>query len=155
MNWIIRNKKKLKYHTNLNELLSSEWIDLDNYNWFLSDIELTFFEQNTLLDINQEYFKLSSEEFKLFVKSESQVIWGIISAIKKNEEIIFDSNNLPFADGNSNLWENDNLQIENSVLEIIAWDSSYTILKFLDENLSKKFKESFDEAIELDKYKFK
>jgi len=155
MNWIIRNTKKLKFHTNLNMLLAAEWIDVANYNWFMSDIELTFFEQNTLLDSNQEYFQLSGSEFKLFVESKSQVIWGVISAINKNEEIIFDKNNLPFADGNGDLWENSKLQIENSILEIIAWDSSYTILKFRDETLSRRFKENFDEAIELDKYKFK
>ncbi len=37
-------------------------------------------------------------------------------------------------------------------MEIIAWDSSYTIIKFTEKAMSDKFKEYFDEAIELEIY---
>ncbi len=49
--------------------------------------------------------------------------------------------------------ENGNLQVKNSKVEIIAWDSSFTIVKFTEKKISDKFKEYFDEAIELEKYK--
>mgnify|MGYP004271290885 FL=1 len=40
-------------------------------------------------------------------------------------------------------------------MEIIAWDSSYTIVKFTEKGMSDRFKAYFDEAIELEKYKWK
>lgn len=46
-----------------------------------------------------------------------------------------------------------NLKWLISDLEIIAWDSSYTIVKFAEKIMSDIFKEYFDEEIELEKYK--
>ena len=42
------------------------------------------------------------------------------------------------------IWKNGNLQVENSKIEIIAWDSSYTIVKFSEKKMSDKFKEYFE-----------
>jgi len=50
---------------------------------------------------------------------------------------------LPFVDGNELVWKNNHLQVKNSEIEIIAFDSSYTIVKF---------KTYFDEVIELDNF---
>lgn len=47
-----------------------------------------------------------------------------------------------------------NLKLKTQFFEITAWDSSYRIMKFKDAEISEKFKIHFDEAIELDKYKF-
>ena len=62
---------------------------------------------------------------------------------------------MPFAEGNEQIWKNGTLQVKNSLIEIIAWESSYTIVKFTDNKMSDKFKEYFQEAIELEKYKWK
>jgi hypothetical protein len=47
---------------------------------------------------------------------------------------------------------NNIFQIINSEIEIIAFDSSYTIVKFKNKLLSDKFKMFFEEAIELEKF---
>ena len=155
MNWIIRSTKKLHCHTNLNNLLDSSWIDISEFNWLVSDLDLVNFSKRTLpIDMRENYSILSSENFKELIESNAQIIWGVISAVSKNTHINIDENDLPFVEGNDLVWENGNLQVNNSEIEIIAFDSSYTIVKFKNQSLSEKFKKHFDEAIELDKYKF-
>lgn len=88
-------------------------------------------------------------------KTDAQIVWGAFSAIDRDVDIIVTEDILPFAEGVEEIWENGNLQVKHSEIEIIAWDSSYTIVKFTDEKLSKKFREYFDEAIELEMYTWK
>ena len=83
------------------------------------------------------------------------IVWGAFSGIDKNLEIEITEEVLPLCEGVPEIWKNGNFQVEESEIEIIAWDSGYTIVKFKDEELSNKFKEYFDEAIELEKYKWK
>ena len=154
MNWIIRDTKKLYCHTNLNNLLNS-WIDISEFEWVLSDLDVINFTKKKLpIDFNKSFSVITSDNFKKIIETDIQIVWGVISAINKSENPKFDKINTPFVEGNDNVWINDNFQVENAIFEITAWDSSYTIIKFKDPELSKKFKLYFDEAIELDKYKF-
>ena len=154
MNWIIRDTKKLYCHTNLNNLLNS-WIDISEFEWILSDLDVINFTKKKLpIDFNKSFSVITSDDFKKIIETDIQIVWGVISAINKSENPKFDKNNSPFVEGNDNIWINDNFQVENAIFEITAWDSSYTIIKFKDPEFSKKFKLYFDEAIELDKYKF-
>jgi hypothetical protein len=151
MNWIIQHTEKLEFHTNLKELLKPILTDIKDFNWVISDFD---FISDKSLPINYEhdFFVLSSDEFEEILKSEMQLIWGVVSGFPKDQKIILDENDLPYAEGNDLIWENENFQLQNSVIEIIAFDSSYSIIKFKDEKLSNQFKAYFDEAIELDKF---
>jgi hypothetical protein len=106
------------------------------------------------LPINQEkeWFLISAREMNMIRKTDTQIIWGVFSGIDKSIEITPDQLELPFAEGNEAMWKNGNLQLKNSKIEIIAWDSSLTIVKFTDKEMSMKFKEYFQEAIELENY---
>ena len=141
-------------HTNLNNLLNS-WIDISEFEWVLSDLDVINFTKKKLpINFKNSFSVITSDDFKKIIETDIQIVWGVISAINKSENPKFDKNNSPFVEGNDNVWINDNFQVENAIFEITAWDSSYTIIKFKDSELSKKFKLHFDEAIELDKYKF-
>lgn len=154
IDWLIRSTKQLEFHTNLNKLFKGGWINIENYNWFLSDIDyITSIKDGFPLNLQDEYFILTSDDFKIVAESDTQVIWGTISAIPKHLDPEYDIENLPFVEGNDNVWQNGKLQIKNSMLEIIAFDSGYTILKFKDPVMSEKFKGAFNEAIPLEKYK--
>lgn len=151
MNWIIQKTEKLEFHTDLKELLKPILKEIESYNWVISDFE---FISEKILPINhgEDFFILSNQEFNEVINSNSQFIWGVISGFQKDEQIKIDEKKLPYSDGNNLVWENENFQIPNSVIEIIAFDSSYTIIKFTDKNLSDKFKNYFNEAIELEKF---
>ena len=152
MNWIIGNTDKLEFHTNLTELLHPIFEDLKNCNWVLSDLDFIAHEEISI-EFGEDYYILNEKEFEKLAKARVQIIWGVISGIPKNETIELNKNNLPYVDGNDDVWKDGNFQLPNSLIEIIAFDSSYTIIKFKNSNLSEKFKKYFDEAIQLEDYK--
>lgn len=153
MNWIIKSTQKLYCHTNLNNLLNS-WIDISEFNWVMSDLDVINFSKEKLpIDFRENYSIVSPENFKRIIETDIQIIWGVISAVRKSEIPKLDKKYFPYVEGNNQVWENDKFQVENAEFEITAWDSSYTIVKFKDSELSKKFKAAFDEVIELEKFK--
>ncbi|WP_374462294.1 hypothetical protein [Chryseobacterium sp.] len=152
MNWIIRSTKKVKFHTNLHEVLMPIWNYLVTYNWILTDLE--FIPNGQPIPINYEYdfFILSHQQFEQLYKNSPQIIWGIISAVPDNIEPDASLISKLSAE-NSIIWEPDQFLIPESILEIVAFDSGYTLMKFKDKNLSDTFKEYFQEqAIDLQKF---
>ena len=150
MNWILEKSNKLDFHTNLAKILEPLKINFKNYKWVFNDID---FMSDDILPINldDDYFILNDLELNKILDVHTQFIWGIISAVPLDEEVILLSNDLPFIEGNDSIWNNNIFQIINSEIEIIAFDSSYTIVKFKNKLLSDKFKMFYEEAIELEK----
>lgn len=156
MNWIIRNTSKLRYHTNLSILLEPIKDDIKDLKWLISDLDINTCEMEKLpINDKKDWFLISSLEMKTICKTDTQIVWGAFSGIDKSADLKIDQIELPYSEGNSKIWKNGNLQIENSKIEIIAWDSAYTIVKFTEKKMSDKFKKYFDEAIELENYKWK
>lgn len=154
MNWIIRNTSKLKFHTNLKVLLMPIENEIKNLKWLISDLEINTSEMEKLpINHQKDWFLISATEMNIIRDTDTQIIWGAFSGIPNNQEIEPNQIDLPFAEGNELIWKNGNLQVVNSKIEIIAWDSSYTIVKFADNEMSDKFKKYFQEAIELENYK--
>ena len=140
----------------MNVLLKPIDKDIQNLKWLISDLEINTSEMEKLpINHEKDWFLISAQEMKKICKTDTQIVWGAFSGIDKNAELKTDRIELPYADGNGEIWKNGNLQVENSIIEIIAWDSSYTIVKFTEKKMSDKFKEYFDEAIELENYKWK
>lgn len=158
MNWVIKSTKKIGRHTDLSTLLNKDWIEIKNYNWFLSDLDIINFDdyegKSIPIDFREEFQLPNTEIFTEISKANIQIIWGVISAVK-NEIPEFNPIKLPYVEGNDKIWNDNYFQIPNSLFEITAWDSSYTIIKFRDKNLSKKFKNCFPEAILLSEFKLK
>jgi len=64
-----------------------------------------------------------------------QFVWGVLSAFPKGTTPILSGE--PFADGNDELWsDNPKKQMENSLFEIVCWDSSATLFIGLDTVLA-------------------
>ena len=154
MNWIIRNTSKLKFHTNFDVLLRPIENEIERFNWLVNDLEINTSEMQKLpINHDKDWFLINSDQMNTLRRTDTQIIWGAFSAIDKKLQFEVTDEKLPYAEGVSEIWKNGNLQVEESEIEIIAWDSGYTIIKFTDEKLSDKFREYFDEAIELEKYK--
>ncbi|MGH1518186.1 hypothetical protein [Chryseobacterium sp. JK1] len=151
MNWIIRSTKKVKFHTNLHEVLKPIWNDLAVYKWILTDLDFIS-DQPLPINFDEDYFVLDHPEFEQLYKSNTQIIWGILSAVPNNIEPDTSACSTLSAE-DTNVWEPDHFLIQGSMLEIIAFDSGYTIVKFKDQSLSDKFKDYFQEqAVDLQKF---
>ena len=125
MNWIIRNTDKLKFHTNLEVLLKPIENNIKELRWLISDLEINTSEMEKLpINHKKSWFLISSIEMNIIRQNNVQIIWGIFSGIRNNIEVKPDLIELPFAEENDKIWKNGNLKIENSIIEIIAWDSS-------------------------------
>jgi hypothetical protein len=59
----------------------------------------------------------------------------------------------PFADGNESLWT-PGVKIQHALadVEIVCWDSTATMFLTRDEDLTRRFREFFAEAIDLDEF---
>ena len=121
--------------------------------WLFSDLN---FITNNLphlsINFDRDYFILTSGDFQKIADQDVQIIWGALLAVPKNEEIQVDEQDLPMVEGNNNIWRNGHMQLDNAEIEIDCFDSSYTIMKFKSEEMSRAFKDYFSEAIELEKF---
>ena len=152
MNWVIQHSNKIKYHTDLYEILKPIWSELLNFKWIIKDVDFMTASEIPL-NFEKDFFVLNKNEFEKLMNSDTQIIWGVISAVK-NEQIIDENEISKISAEDLDVWENDKFLIHESYLEIIAFDSGYTILKFKDKSLSEKFKSYFEkDAIELQKIK--
>ncbi|WDF81018.1 hypothetical protein PQ469_13490 [Mucilaginibacter sp. KACC 22773] len=157
MNWIIRRCVRLSGHTYLNEVLLPILEDLEQFNWLISDLEYNTSGSVEALALpvnhDEDYFLLSENEFQRLLAADLQIYWGVILGIPGSFEPAIDENNLPFAEGNPLIWKNGNIQHPNAEIEIVCYDSGYTIVKFRDPYLSGKFGSYFTEAIDLERFK--
>jgi len=155
MNWILRKSNKFDYHTNLTEIVRPIFDDIADLNWLVADLEYSGFDGSYLpINMDDDYFILSPAEFKILADADMQIVWGALLGIPKHSPIQVDVYNLPRAE-TLLVWKNGNIQHPDAIIEIICYDSGYTIVKFKDEMLSNKFKDYFHEAVELEKFKNK
>jgi hypothetical protein len=156
MNWILRKSNKFDYHTNLTEIVKPIFDDIADLNWLVADLEYCGFDGDSLpINMDNDYFILNSDEFKTVANTDMQIIWGVFVGIPLSYQIKADIDDLPYVEGNPLVWKNGNLQHKDAVVEIICYDSGYTMVKFTDEIFSNKFKTYFTEAVELEKFKNK
>ena len=148
MNWIIRSTKKVKFHTNLQEVLKPIWKDLAFHHWILTDLDFMS-DDRIHINFDHDFFILNHQQFETIYKSNTQIIWGIIAAVPHP----IDVNSLQVSQLSAEdpkVWKSNHFLIADSILEIIAVDSGYTIIKFKDGALSEKFKNYFqDQAVDL------
>lgn len=145
----------MPFHTHLEEVHKPLDEYVDNYNWILSDIEGGGDISELPFDYDQEYFILSSDEFRKILESYFQFYWGAILAVPKAVDIKLDEDQIPYVEGNTHIFENGHIQHPNAEIEIDCFDSGYTIVKFTNESLSDKFMAYFDEALTMDKFNSK
>ena len=151
MNWVIKNSKKIKYQTDLAEILRPIWNDLLQYSWIITDFDFIT-DSEIPLNFEKDFFFLDRSNFEKILKSDTQIIWGIISAVK-NDYKINPKDILKLSCESNKVWKEDIFLIPKSILEIVAFDSGYTILKFKENELSEKFRNYFaKDAIELQKF---
>lgn len=130
-----------EYHTFLKKVFDL----IDNrqagYNWLISDFECYPVTQKNIELLSKEWCWITGEEFTRMIEEENfQWIWGFFSAFSKNitlDEVL--KYNIPIANQNSDIWNNTiSLQHPLAEMEIIAVDSTLTIINSRDDNVINK-----------------
>lgn len=98
---------------------------------------------------------MTGDELTNICKNEDfQWIWGVFSGFHKSvdkEDVL--KNKLPQADGYTGFWQNPiSIQHPLAEIEIVAWDSSLTIIISKDDNIIEEFRKKNLLAEDLEKY---
>ena len=133
-----------------------------DYNWLITDCEAYPKRMGHNIRIFQSkynnYAWIDGEELTNIVsRDDFQWIWGVLSGFDKNvmkTDIL--KYGLPYADGYKVFWEEQiGLQHPLASVELVAWDSSCTLLISNETAIIKKFREVFPLSEDLKEYNSK
>lgn len=142
------------YYTKLGKIFCKMNNFERKYNWLITDIECYPENKEYLKLLSNRYCFLTGIQLSEMIKNEDfQWIWGVFSGFNKNiklDEIL--QYNMPYANENEDLWKTLNIQHPLAVIEIIAWDSSLTIIKSCNNSIVDCFLNKFELSENLTKY---
>lgn len=131
MNYIQENTSEVEIFTSMNDVARWLEIDLQDYDWHISDIEGAWPELDDPSWVRGEELAAKLNEF------DYQFVWAVISAFPKGTEPF--TTDKPFADGNYEFWEGKpTKQLKDSQFEVVCWDSSTTLFIGLPDELGEK-----------------
>jgi hypothetical protein len=151
MTQIIEQTTKLKFHTDLKELVKPFRDEFLSCNWLLTNQEyiLLDYENKGVVDKLDHgvSIEFTGKELLEIIDTRSiQFVWGVFCGVKGSIPQL-QKENLPFADCNSKVWTHpEQFLLSESEIEIICFDGTSTIVKFRNKNTEIKFKAYFDEA---------
>ncbi len=142
------------YYTYMKKLFQAIENEQTKYNWLITNYECYPNDEKISHIFSKEYIWISGEQFtEIINKEDFQFIWGVLSGFSKEitlEEVL--KYELPFADGYEGFWiDNVELQHPFDNVEIVAWDSSLTIIISKDDNIVEKFMNYFPLSEDLSK----
>lgn len=143
------SEKEEKYYMHMLKVLNAIGGRNLDYNWLITDIEAypqDDGELDKLISENDYLFLSTDELITMLEKEDFQWIWGVFSAIPKEytkEEVL--KYELPFADGNYDIYKEDIFVIQHPLadIEIVAFDSSCVQIVAKDEDIANRFKEVY------------
>lgn len=131
INYIQENNRHIPWFTNLIDVF--DWLEIkaEDYDWHFSDVDGGWEELNDPSWVKGEELAKRLKEYNY------QFVWSVISAYPKGTMPFI--NDKPYADGNPEFWSGiPQKQLENSLFEIVCWDSSATLYIGLPQNLEEK-----------------
>lgn len=139
-------KKGEHYYTDMAKVFNAIENEQLKYNWLITDCVCYPYDKKIKEKFSKEFIWISGEQLtEIISKDDFQFIWGVFSGftpeVTLEEALRYD---LPFADGYKGFWVN-NVGIQHPLadVEIVAWDSSLTLLISKDEKLIEKFCRNF------------
>lgn len=127
----------------MQEVFDAAGIDARQYDWLISDIEVSTKPESFLLG---DQWMTGEALAQLLRDHDLQFIWAVFSAVP----IGYRPNvgDVPYCDGNPNFWNGSDLgpQLDGAVFEIVCWDSSATILIGLPEQAQRAFVSTYSDT---------
>lgn len=155
MNTILDSYDQMPHHTDLGLVFRALDGRQKEFNWLITNLEVNRHPDDFPYDSGHQPRWISGQQLTDIVeRNDVQFIWAVLSGFVP--DVALDLNNLevePFADGNSLLWRKDvAIQHPQAVVEIVCWDSAYTVLLSQDDDLSRRFRNFFPKAKDLGIY---
>lgn len=153
---LLEGPTRMLFYTDLRAVFKAIGGRQVEFNWLLTNLECNFYPPEFQSDLQPDHqIWLSGEKLtRLIEQYDIQFIWAVLSGFAPH--VIVNLNQLevvPYADGNKALWTSSaRIQHPLAKVELICWDSSATILLSRDEDLTKRFRAFFPEAIDLEVY---
>lgn len=139
-------EKGESYYTHMRKVFNAIENEQLKYNWLITNCEC--YPQDSSIDelFSKEYILISGKQLTEIIYDEDfQFIWGVFSGFSPEvtpEDVL--KYDLPFADGYEGFWiDNVGIQHPLAQVEIVAWDSSLTLLISKDDILIQKFRNNF------------
>lgn len=157
MNTLLESSSRMPFHTDLRPVFEAFGGREREFNWLLTDVELNFYPPGLeYIDDDRETARWrSGNALSDIVKAhEIQFIWDVLSGFRTGVAIDPAALDVyPFADGNGSLWApGARVQHPLADVEIVCWDSLATLLLSRDDDLPRRFRLFFPEAVDLDEY---
>ena len=154
MNGIVINEGE-EFYTDLKALFEAMDNSYKEYNWLITDYECYPQDERLAEIFSGEPVFISGQEIMDLLQIENfQWIWGTFSAFDKGvkKEDVFQYG-FPVSSENENIWKKPfSLQHPLASAEIIAWDSSMTVIISKEDNVISTLMANKDSAIKLEEY---
>jgi len=127
------------------------------HDWLISDLERIWIGKDYVPGTPDQRLAshpllISGNELEeLLSGHDIQFCWAVFSALPAGLTPEYEHE--PFADGNQGFWiGSPQPQLTQAKMEIVCWDCSKTLLIGVDEDLARRFKARFPQAVDLDLY---
>jgi hypothetical protein len=146
VNLIIEKSKYVKWYTYLDDVFQ-KIPELRQYRWLISNLQVNYCLDSRL---HADPVMINGEDFNEIVqKQKIQFIWAVLSGFKKRIDTF--PIELPYADGNRDLWVGSpSPQALGAEIEIVCWDSTCTLFIGVDNNIATKLKGIYPDIRDLD-----
>ncbi|RSK45771.1 hypothetical protein [Hymenobacter perfusus] len=136
------------WQTDLDRILPVIRPQIEKLNWVISNLECWHLKEfvpmleawQSKMEHSYSYTVVSGKTLYDTMANQSvQVVWGVFCGIAGDVPDLADDE-VPYADGNRQIWtEPEVFQLAASEIEIVAFDSTFTQVKFRDESLGHQF----------------
>lgn len=154
---VIRAEDACKYYTLFKEIFEAMGDFQKKYNWLITDIDGYPANDNRYESFYKKhsYLWLTGQELSENVyKHDYQWNWAVLSGFEKSielEDIL--KYPFPYADGYTGFWKTDlSIQHPLAKVEMVAWDSSSTLLFAKDYSLYLEFLKNIPNVVDLSEY---
>lgn len=143
MNLILEKTDQVPWFTNLREVLDAASLAPEDYDWYVSDIEVSWTPPG-FVAVDQWMTGAGLASF--LHQHDVQFIWAVFSAVPKGFRA--SPSSPPYVDGNPHYWSGAELrpQFDSALFEIACWDSSGVILVGLPEEAARAFLRRYTDA---------
>lgn len=150
------DRKNHRYYTHLRAVFEAINNAQNRYNWLITDCECYPHDNEISALFDREYCWLSGEELSALIEKEDfQWVWAVLSGFEKDvplSEVL--SHPLPSAENCAALSENPlSIQHPLAAVELVAWDSSWTVLISNDKHLVDTYAAAYPQCESLVKEK--